>query len=560
MEKYLNRAKSKLESKLQDLSLSHQDSSSPTTTSSNGPPPIPPKPLTSSPDRPSNLHPATAVDVLRYRYQHGTNLGTIFCLERWLYPHLFTGLPEKQTSELACAQHLVKLFGIDGARKKLEDHWANALTDKDLDWLVNVAKVNAIRLPIGHWTLGPDYCAGTPFANVGEVYVNAWAAVRDLTLRAKSRGVGVLIDLHGVPGGANGSEHSGTNCGRAEHWGRGCGHLRQKSRQSLEFIAHEIAANAAGFGDGVLGLQVCNEAEWEARGMWEWYDGVVDAVQCIDPSLPVYISDAWNLEKGVNYAQRVNSVNVRSRPAPVVVDTHHYWCFGDQNKHKAPEQIAGEARHKLDVVPQRGGDVLKKGAVAVVVGEWSCVLGEESWKRSHRSRDELVREFGTAQCQTHQEKAMGAFFWTYKMQWAPGGEWGLQSVVPRGAHPPPSYLTLPTSTVQSRLESALARRPDLRHAAVSSHANYWDNASPGTPFEHWRYEKGWDTGFDDAAAFWRNRAAQGMDGAEKIGSVDVWVRKRVIESGMGGEFVWEFEQGVRKGVADFWDAVEGGKA
>ena len=32
------------------------------------------------------LSPPSAKDILRYRYQHGTNLGGIFNLEQWLYP------------------------------------------------------------------------------------------------------------------------------------------------------------------------------------------------------------------------------------------------------------------------------------------------------------------------------------------------------------------------------------------------------------------------------------------------------------------------------------------
>lgn len=35
-------------------------------------------------DSPSNIHPPTPLDVLRYRYHHGTNLGSIFVLEQWL--------------------------------------------------------------------------------------------------------------------------------------------------------------------------------------------------------------------------------------------------------------------------------------------------------------------------------------------------------------------------------------------------------------------------------------------------------------------------------------------
>ena len=41
--------------------------------------------------RPSNSTPPapTPYDILRYRAHHGTNLGSIFVLERWLYPSMF---------------------------------------------------------------------------------------------------------------------------------------------------------------------------------------------------------------------------------------------------------------------------------------------------------------------------------------------------------------------------------------------------------------------------------------------------------------------------------------
>lgn len=31
-----------------------------------------------------NLSPPTQKDIFSYRYQHGTNLGSVFVLERWL--------------------------------------------------------------------------------------------------------------------------------------------------------------------------------------------------------------------------------------------------------------------------------------------------------------------------------------------------------------------------------------------------------------------------------------------------------------------------------------------
>ena len=117
----------------------------------------------------------------------------------------------------------------------------------------------SIRLPIGYFTLGPAYCNNTPFEKYADVYVNAWSAVKDLVQRCCSRGIGVLLDMHALPGGANGGDHSGTNSGKPELWGS-----RKNldlATRSLLFLAHE----AKGLG-GVIGIQIVNESEYNAKG------------------------------------------------------------------------------------------------------------------------------------------------------------------------------------------------------------------------------------------------------------------------------------------------------
>ena len=37
----------------------------------------------------SSIRNPTVTDVMRYRYHHGTNLGSIFVLEQWLSPSMF---------------------------------------------------------------------------------------------------------------------------------------------------------------------------------------------------------------------------------------------------------------------------------------------------------------------------------------------------------------------------------------------------------------------------------------------------------------------------------------
>lgn len=67
--------------------------------------------------------------------------------------------------------------------------------------------------------------------------------------------------MHALPGGANGGDHSGTNSGKAELWGSKKN--LDLATRSLLFVAHE-AKNM----NGVIGLQIINEAEWDAKGMY----------------------------------------------------------------------------------------------------------------------------------------------------------------------------------------------------------------------------------------------------------------------------------------------------
>lgn len=44
-------------------------------------------------------------------------------------------------------------------------------------------------------------------------------------------------------------------------------------------------------------------------------------------------------------------------------------------------------------------------------------------------------------------------------------------------------------------------------------------------------------------------------GADKIGMLHLWVRKRSIEYDQRGDFAWEFERGLRQGISDLHEAV-----
>jgi hypothetical protein len=499
-------------------------------------------------NHPSTLAPPTALDVLRYRYHHGTNIGSIFVLEKWLFGSMF--LPSTPgDSELDAVTQSLQAEGLDSTRTKWQNHWARAVSNDDFKWLVHEAECTSIRLPIGYFTLGKGFCTGTPFEPVADVYAGAWEGVKDLVRRARSWGVGVLLDFHALPWGANGDAHSGTSSAKAEFWGNR--RAMDLATSCILFMAREIRHGM----DGVIGLQLVNEAVWDAKGMYAWYEEVLTQVNIVDASLPIYISDGWDLERALKW------VNDRGSGNPVVVDTHIYYTFSDADRSQSPPQIISRIPQALRELDGKEGSVSDRRAAQVIVGEYSCVLDAKTWAKAQPTeRDGYVRQFGESQSRRWQQRAGGSYFWTLKMDWMDGGEWGFVEQTKKGNIAPPPWSLIPKDEVNRRTDDAQAKREQLKEAALRSHVDYWNRTAPGKKFEHERYGQGWDVGFSDAVCFFEMRAngylgSEATGGGDRIGCLDIWVQKRLRESGQGGEFIWEWEQGFRAGVAALYGVV-----
>lgn len=453
------------------------------------------------------------------------------------------------SSELDAVNASLNERGLDGTRQKWADHWANALSDSDIDFLRDSAKCTTIRLPIGYFTLGPNFCGGTPFNGPpSQVYEQAWGAVLNLCSRLAQSGIGVLIDLHAVPGGCNGNDHSGTTSGKAEMWNSKS--LRKLAQSCLTFITHEIAQGKI---PNASGLQFCNEAEYNAPNMYDWYEDVTASIHSVVPTLPVYISDAWDLKKALKWSASMNSAKNLGKTSPIVVDTHKYYTFSESDRNQSPQEIIGRIPGELQPALDMAGSVTDKGAAQCYVGEWSCVLDGKTWGRVQpQEKDGLEKQFGQAQCQRWQQASGGHAFWTAKMSWMDGGGWGFVQQIKNGNISPPEYLGVAFDDANGRLQQANNKKAELQQQAVQGHVGYWDKTSPGKQFEHWRFEQGWELGFDDALGFagirprWQGRMGKG--GMDRIGMLEIWIWKRMGETGTSGSFAWEWEQGFRQGV------------
>ncbi|KAK7203624.1 glycoside hydrolase superfamily [Myxozyma melibiosi] len=461
-------------------------------------------------------YPPNKREIYKARVQEGVNLGGWFCLEKWLAPAMYSSFKDDNggdDSEYAAVSASVREQGVDKTREKWEKHWDSFVTEEDFKWLAD-KHVNAVRVPMGYWTLGEKFVGGTPFAEnrVAEVYRSAWEKYKKMISTAGNHGIAVLVDMHGVPGGANGDSHSGV---------KGGGKFFENSKlvaqavDALAFVAEQVKSF-----DNIVGIQIVNEAAWDSKTD-EYYNSAIRRIREIDAGQYVYISDAWNRSKYVEFA--------KSRPG-VVVDTHVYRCFSDEDCKKSAEQLIKDVREK---------EALDSHCV---VGEYSCTLSGSSWDKGG-DRDKLKREYGQTQIDVFARSAAGSFFWTYKFAEGRGGEWDFREMYDHGSIAPPKRSGRKASS-----DDADKRAKD----ATASHEKYWSEHAQGKKMDHARYESGFKIGWQDAAAFWA------LD-ESKIGARDGWKLMRTNDhTGQNGqsEFVWEFEQGLDAGVKAFEESVK----
>jgi hypothetical protein len=353
--------------------------------------------------------------------------------------------------------------------------------------------------------------------------------------------------------------HSGTDSGSTVLWSSNAN--RQLAQQCAVFVAAEAKGML-----NLCGVQIVNESDRVApgKGMFEWYEAVLSGITSVNPSIPVYVSDAWDLPNAMNWLGGRKRDNWTGNP--IVVDTHKYFTFSDFDRSQAPQEIIARVPGELGELNGRSGSVVDKGAVQVVVGEWSCVMDGKTWGRSDPAqKDELVKQFGHVQADRWRSAlgSGGSFFWTLKMDWMDGGEWGFVEMNKKVALSLPPWLMLSPQEVQQRLAIANGQRQQRSQTSINNHIGYWNSTSPGEAFEHGWYAEAWNIGWEDAKFFFSARLDSGLlghvtqqaGGGEKIGCLEIWVRKRLIESGRRGKYIWEWEQGFRQGVKDFETAV-----
>jgi glucan 1,3-beta-glucosidase len=361
------------------------------------------------------------MDAFR-QHLRGVNLGGWLVLERWMTPSLFAGL--SATDETSWC---VELGGT--APTRLREHWATWVTRDDFRWIADRG-LNAVRIPIGHWILGPPYPWHRSYGTTTHPFVEGGVDLLDRALDwAAEVGLRVVIDLHCAPGCQNGFDNGGIKdvC----DW-----HTRP---EYVDFSVELLGRLAARYRNSraLLALEILNEPRWDVPTplLEAFYRRAYAAIRAHQPpeALAVMVHDGFRSHR--EWIPLFRDAGFDN----VIFDVHRYQCFDradiDMDIH-GHIQKAGQTWGDEAVTIQR-----ELGAPAIA-GEWSLGLDlrvvslwapgpyNHALEKMDAFQEQVAyRGYAAAQLLAF-ERYMGWFFWSYRTETTPA--WSLRDCVERG--------------------------------------------------------------------------------------------------------------------------------
>ena len=461
----------------------------------------PPSPIKSQAD--------TSIDartIYRNRFNNGVNLGSLFVLEPWIFDSKLNEFGGN--CELEHINNICQKTSPNDAIQRLQNHYTEYINRIDWKWLSDVAHVTALRVPVGYWHVNNGFFTdGLPFQPLKQIYEQSkpWDMLKSLIEKANQYNIGILVDIHGLPGGANTDSHSGETSGNACFFSTSK-YVNTMIENVIPFIVSDLSLRY----ENIIGIQVVNEAKFDEKA--------IRTINQIDPGLPIVISDGWWPQQWADWLEK------KKFDTLVVIDSHVYRCFSDEDKSQSAEQIINNLSQSVNF-PANKADF--------VVGEFSCVLDEQTWSKTNGDRQEWAKKFGNEQINVFRNVASwGWFFWTLQFQWGDGGEWGFVPQVNNGAIP-------------VRNKSSISIDPVRIQEIISEHVKYWNGK--GDRFEHERFEAGIKQAAEDIQNF------DHFDHS-RIGRIRSWMitrRAQHIQQYGDSEFIWEWEQGYQRGISEF---------
>ena len=273
----------------------------------------------------------------------GVNLGGWLALEKWITPSVYAGVQAEDEYTLC------EPLGKAKASERLKRHRETWITADDFKWL-EARGINAVRIPVNYGV-----------AEENPPFITGWDTLDWAFRTAKEHGIGVLLDLHGVPGSQNGMDHSGRQGTLGWHTSK------ENIDHSLRIVA-DLAARCKGY-DNLIGFELLNEPRWDVplEILKRFYQDAYHRVREHIAQRPgaVVIHDAFRPREWANFMREPEYENV-------ILDTHPYQCFTDDDRKR---DLHGQSRLRSSNARSCWTTC---AATSCLVGEWSCALPPES--------------------------------------------------------------------------------------------------------------------------------------------------------------------------------------
>jgi glucan 1,3-beta-glucosidase len=292
--------------------------------------------------------------------------------------------------------------------------------------------INTVRIPIGYWTLGPDFTQGTDFEPVGAtVYSNSYPRLLRAIKWAEKYDLGVLVDMHGAVGGQNRETHSGVSGGTL-------GLFKDPYNMEKTIVALEYLTKQLINVNNIVGIEILNEPV-DDPGLIPFYEHALDRLRSLSPEagmFPFYYHNAFNTTK--------YSAWQAPRTDFLVQDEHSYFLFDEANKAKSMAQLDTEIKQTSGSLSQLYINSANSVRRNMVIDEWSCGLSDNALM-GVQDQEAARRAFCTGQMQTYANTTAGYAFWAYKTEYCEGDpNWCFRGRV--GVSLPATFYSYPNGS------------------------------------------------------------------------------------------------------------------
>lgn len=334
----------------------------------------------------------------------GTNVGGYLLQEFWMTPVSYGTDLTDQTDVIRI---LSKRFGSEKAFELIALYEDNYFTEDDF---INCSEMgmNVLRLPFWWRNLMDEEGNFYGYdASLKDPYAAAFRRIDDFIALAGKYGLYVILDMHGVPGSQNGSDHSGVDGhddkAAASEFFFGD---KAKANQELFYSLWEVIANRYKGNPVVAGYDLMNEpyctyryskpfgmGDTQLRTMlWDIYDAAYQKIRAVDPDHILIMEATWD-PVDLPSPSRYGWENI-------IYEYHNY--LYDDYDNKNGQQLEN-MKKKLKAISNRNFEVPS------YLGEFSFFNNIEAWDDGLTLLDEAGISYTT---------------WTYKTT-ATNGNWGI---------------------------------------------------------------------------------------------------------------------------------------